>query len=817
MQKQLFAEILLPLAIENTYTYSIPDEFSESLLPGFRVVVTLGKRKLYTGIVVRIHDTLPDFETKPILSVFDKFPILSKRQSELITWVSIYYCCSPGEVMNAAIPSKLIPSGETKVYFNSDFQQTINPGKSEQKILDYLTNSQESDVDSIALATDIKNPMKQLENLASQGIISLCQNLVKVYKPALMSFVLFDMEVLDEMADECNKILKRNSKQKDVLSFLTEKCVEDNCHSYSCSEKFLLEKLDVSKATLNSLAAKGLLKLERREESRIKPVTITLNNTFELSEIQQNKYNQINKEFKEKKPVLLYGVTSSGKTEIYIKLIEQAIDKGKEVLYLLPEIALTSQIIERLRSYFGDKIGVFHSKYSIDARSEVYKLVLEQKLKIILGVRSAVFLPFSNLGLIIVDEEHESSYKQNDPDPRYHARDAAIVLSKLHESDIVLGSATPSVESFYNAKSGKYSLVELKERYGNVKMPEIFIADMKDAYKRKIMSEHFHPILVDHIKESLAKNEQVILFQNRRGFAPNLECRDCGWVPYCNNCNVSLTYHKWENKLVCHYCGEKHEIVHECGSCKSNNLIAKGLGTERIEDEAAVLFPTARLSRLDYDTANSRKRFEKIIRDFENHSFDILIGTQMVTKGLDFEKVGLVGILNADNMLNFPDFRAFERAYQLMAQVSGRAGRRDKQGKVIIQTFTVDHPIISYVVANDYSGMFDSQIDERQSFKYPPFWSFIIIRLKHKDRSRLHRGAKILADSLKADLFGRVKGPEEPLINRISNYFILNIHVRFEKSASPIRIKQAILQKIKNLKTESEFGGIISEIDVDPV
>ncbi len=513
---------------------------------------------------------------------------------------------------------------------------------------------------------------------------------------------------------------------------------------------------------------------------------------------------------------MLHGVTSSGKTEIYIKLIEQTLAKGKEVLYLLPEIALTSQIIERLQTYFGDKIGIFHSKYSVDARSEVYKLVLKQKLQVVLGVRSAVFLPFSNLGLIIIDEEHETSYKQSDPDPRYHARDAAIVLSKFHKADVVLGSATPSVESYYNALNGKYSLVNLSERYGNVKMPEIIVADIKDAYHRKIMMSHFHPLLVEHINTAIADGEQVILFQNRRGYSPNLECKECGWVPYCKSCNVSLTFHKWENKLVCHYCGEKTDLVRHCGSCKSDSLIAKGLGTERIEDEATAIFPNARLVRMDYDTANSRKKFDRIIKDFGNYQYDILIGTQMVTKGLDFEKVGLVGILNADNMLNFPDFRAFERAYQLMAQVSGRAGRRNKQGKVIIQSFSHEHPIIQNVLTNDYLAMYNSQIEERKEYKYPPFWNFIVIKLKHKDRSRLHRGAAILADSLKNDLSGRVKGPEEPLINKISNFYILNIHVRFEKTASPVKIKQAVMNKIKQLKTESEFGGIIAEIDVDP-
>ncbi len=817
MHKQLFAEILLPLALEYTFTYSIPDDLSEIVKPGFRVVIVLGKRKLYTGIVAKIHNEKPEFETKPILSVFDDSPVISKQQSDLINWISTYYCCSPGEVINAAIPSKLIPSGETKVYFNSDYNQNYQPGKSEQKILDYLQNSPESDIYDIIRATEIKNPIKQLDNLASNGLVSLCQNLVKVYKPVYSTFLVFHSGVLSEKAEDCEKILKRNNKQKEVLSFLAGKCVEEELTKFECNVKWLMNLLGVSKSSLNSLAEKGLVSFEDREETRIKAQIVDSNNEFQLTDKQLIAFDQINNKFNDNKPVLLHGVTSSGKTEIYIKLIEQTIAQNKEVLYLLPEIALTSQIIERLQSYFGDKIGVFHSKYSVDVRSEVYRQVLEQKLQIVLGVRSAVFLPFSNLGLIIVDEEHETSYKQVDPDPRYNARDAAIVLSGIHNAGIILGSATPSVESYQNALTGKYSLVELFERYGNVKMPEILMADMKDAYRRKIMNAHFHPLLINHVNTALANNEQVILFQNRRGYSPNLECKDCGTVPYCKSCNVSLTYHKWENKLVCHYCGEKTDVITKCGSCNSTNLVAKGLGTERIEDEAAQIFPAARLARLDYDTANSRRKFERIIKDFGNYEYDILIGTQMVTKGLDFEKVGLVGILNADNMLNFPDFRAFERAFQLMSQVSGRAGRRQKQGKVIIQTFNPEHPIIQFVVSNDFKSMFNSQIEERKLFKYPPFWSFIVIKLKHKDRGRLHRAAAILAESLKYDLSGRVKGPEEPMINKISNYYILNIHVRFEKTASPSKIKQAVINKIRQLKSESEFGGVIAEIDVDPM
>ncbi|MDD3741107.1 MAG: primosomal protein N', partial [Bacteroidales bacterium] len=615
----------------------------------------------------------------------------------------------------------------------------------------------------------------------------------------------------------CDEILSRNNRQKEVLSFLVNYCTENNLSKYECNSKYLIEKLGVSKSVLVALEKKELLKIEKKEISRFTYAENNLDKTFQLTDIQHNTFNYINDRFAENKPVLLHGVTSSGKTEIYIKLIEQALNKDKDVLYLLPEIAMTAQIINRLQKYFGNQIGVFHSKYSVDSRAEIYLRVLKHELKVVLGVRSAVFLPFSNLGLIIVDEEHESSYKQNDPDPRYNARDVSLVLANIHKANIVLGSATPSIESYQNAVIGKFALAELNERFGNVKTPEIIVADMKDAYRRKIMNSYFHPLLREEIVKAIDNNQQVILFQNRRGYAPTLECVDCGWVPYCKNCNVSLTYHKWENKLVCHYCGEKYDLVKKCESCHSNKIKLKGLGTERLEEEAGILFPQARIVRFDYDTANSRKKHEAILKGFENHQFDILIGTQMVSKGFDFENVALVGILNADNMLNFPDFRAFERAYQLMAQVSGRAGRRNTQGKVIIQTFNPGHPVIQYVVKNDYLSLFNSQIEEREEFHYPPFWNFIIIKLKHKDKKRLYRGALVLADSLKSEFSIRVKGPQEPLVNKISNYFYFTIHLRFEKELSSQKLKRKIMETIVSLKSESEFGSIITEIDVDPV
>lgn len=818
MQNLKFAEILLPLPLDSTYTYTIPEDLATKLRPGIRVLVNFGKRKLYTGIVLSVHNLKPEFEAKPIISVIDDDIFVNQKQLKLWQWLSEYYCCNTGEVYNSAIPNNLIPSSETKFFYNHNHDYSSNLSPSEDKIIKILQNNKQLNIKEITSFTEIKNPIKILESLENKDIIYTDQKVKKEYRPLLINFVTFNLQSIEDNYKDYERIQKQNSKQKKIIDYLLGICQQKNTNTVQISEKDILNECNALRSSLKSLESRNLISLKQIEESRInKYPEVNLSPDLNLTEAQQIAYNKISESFENKKPVLLHGVTSSGKTEIYIKLIKEFLAGGKEILYLLPEIALTSQIIDRLKKYFGDKVGVFHSKYSSILRSETYKDVLNGKLKIILGVRSAIFLPFSDLGLVIVDEEHENSYKQFDPDPRYNARDMSLVLARIHNANVILGSATPSIESYHNAITGKYSLVELNQRFGNVSLPKIITADIKDGYRRKIMTGHFHPQLTSSIRNSLDKREQVILFQNRRGYSPFLECKDCGWVPHCKNCNVSLTYHKFENKLVCHYCGEKINVFHKCGSCNSTKLSTKGFGTERIEDEVKILFPDARTGRLDYDTAGSRKKYEKILRDFENHNLDILIGTQMVTKGLDFEKVNLVGILNADNMLNFPDFRAFERSFHLMAQVSGRAGRRNEQGKVIIQTFNPEHTIIQYVINNDYISMFNSQIEERKLFKYPPYWNFVIIRLKNKDREKLHKAAATLAYGLRMDLFERVKGPQEPLINKINNMYIQNIHIRFEKKISATKVKNSIMEKCKKIRSSVEFGSTSIEIDVDPL
>ncbi len=811
-----YFEIALPLAIDKTLTYSIPQGFANTITIGSKVIVELGKRKLYSGVVIDIHNKKPDYDCKPIIDIDENNVIISQKQLELINWISTYYCCSIGETINAAIPSKLLPSGETQIWFCEKHESDYNPSNTEIKILDFIKNVKKTNIANLSSSINVKNPIKQLENLEKHGFLNIEQKLTNIYKPIYINFILFKLNSNESNQEEIEKILNRNNKQKEVLSFFIEKCFNNNSNFFQCSEKELKDNLQVSTTTIKTLEAKGLIEIIKKEESRFSGQGFEIKNNLRLSEAQEAVYLEIKNNFNKSKPVLLHGVTSSGKTEIYIKLIKELIKTNKQVLYLLPEIALTTQMINRLQSYFGEKIAVFHSKYSASARSETYIKLLKQEVQIILGVRSAVLLPFSNLGLIIVDEEHESSFKQQDPDPRYSARDTAIVLSKLHKAEIILGSATPSIESYNNALNSKYLLTTLKQRYGNVEMPEIILADMKDAYKRKINNGHFHPILINEIQKSLSINQQIILFQNRRGYTTITECKDCGWVPHCKACNVSLTYHKFKNKLLCHYCGEVYDIVNNCEICKSNKLSHKGLGTEKLEDEVAKIFPYSRIARLDYDTASTKNKFSKIITDFENHNFDILVGTQMITKGLDFENLGLVGVLNADNLLNYPDFRAYEKAYQLLTQVSGRAGRRNKRGKVIIQTYDIQNPIIQYVKNEDYLALFKSQIEERKLFKYPPFANFIIIKIKHKDKAKVRRTADTLAMMLKTKLGSRIKGPQEPLINKISNYYILNIHIRFEKNISGNKVREFINNRIAKIKTESDFSSVKFEIDVDP-
>lgn len=810
-----FAEILLPINLDGSFTYSVPENFRDNIEIGNRVLVNFGKNKLYTGIVYSLHNNIPNFETKDIINILEDEVFIKKEQFQFIKWISDYYCCSLGDALNATLPDILIPSSKSKIFYNSDFDEAVKLNDNETTICSFIATKKETTIDEIINNCKIKNPINILKKLESLNIISISQKITKEYKERRKKIVFFDKNIIAEQISEFENIAKKRGKQFQILEVLIKNCEDINSDSCCVNLNKILSECETTHESIKSLAKKNFLKIEEVPESRLEDYSEKkdFDKTVILSPHQQIAYEKITSSFSEKKPVLLHGVTSSGKTEIYIKLIKDCLANNKTVLYLLPEIVLTSQIINRLEKYFGNDIAVFHSKYPMTSRAEVYLELLKLNKKIIIGVRSAIFLPFNNLGLIIVDEEHENTYKQTDSSPRYNARDAAVYLAQIHNANVILGSATPSLESYQNTIIGKYSIVELKERYGNVKLPEIIIADTAEGYHRKLMTSHFHPTLLMHIKEALDNKEQIILFQNRRGFSQYIECKKCGWVYSCDNCNVSLTYHKFNNKMHCHYCGEKFDIIHKCKKCNSD-LSFCGMGTEKVEEELIKIFPTARMKRLDYDSAKTRAAYEKIISDFEDHNIDILIGTQMLSKGLDFENVSLVGVINADNLINRPDFRAFERAFQLLMQVSGRAGRREKQGRVIIQTFNKNNPVIQHLLENDYEGFFKKENDNRKLLNYPPFSRFIEIKLRSKDKNFLLGKTIELAKELRKIFIDRLKGPSEPLINKINNYHFLRIHLRLGKNDNIKEAKKIIKENCKAVLKDSKDLRIDIDVDV---
>jgi len=662
----------------------------------------------------------------------------------------------------------------------------------------------------------------RIKRLIDKKIVKAEEFIKKKYKPKYEDYISLSEKLKDEKTlTEVLEKLKRAKKQSELLmSFIyLTKYGSDSFGGLKPADEFLkkdlLKHTEVSQANLKALIDKGYLVLQKKEVSRLKVSKYENIEYKELNKYQEKALTEIKNKFTEKNVVLLHGVTSSGKTEVYIKLIEEQIEQGKQVLYLLPEIALTAQITTRLEKIFGNKLGIFHSKFSDNERVEVWKKLQNNSYKIILGVRSSIFLPFENLGLIIVDEEHENSYKQYNPAPRYNARDASIVLAQIHNAKVLLGTATPSIESYYNAKTGKFALVELLQRYKDISLPQIEIADTKEARKKLQMKSLFAPKLLNAIKETLEKKEQIILFQNRRGFSPFTECETCGYIPKCENCDVSLTYHKFTNQLVCHYCGYSERATRKCKACESLTMRTRGFGTQKIEDEIKAFFPEVKVARMDTDSTGSKKKYQKIIYEFETGKTDILIGTQMISKGLDFDNVALVGIMNADNMLNFPDFRAFERSYQLMAQVSGRAGRKHKQGKVIIQTSDKNHPIIKNVIENDYTAMYNSQTEIRKQYKYPPYYRLIEIKIKHKKKEVVNEASEYLAKQLKTIFGGRVLGPEFPVISWIKTWHIKTILIKLEKKISHKKSKELIRAAINHVKENDKFKYVQFLADVD--
>jgi primosomal protein N' (replication factor Y) len=814
-RETLFVEVILPLSLSKNYIYRIPFELNEYVAVGKRVIVQFGKSKIYTALIKSIQKTAPEvYQAKYIIDVIDEQPLVTPLQFNFWNWMTSYYLCNEGDVMAAAFPAGLKLASETLIILRADltdFPEHITD--KEALILEALRKQHRLSVDDISKILGQKTVFPIIKSLLDKELVHIAEEVKEKYKPLLKSFISLNPFYKDEFnLKNLFEILNRAPKQVDALLTmisLTKRTAE-------VSKQELLEQSNCGPVALKSLIDKEIFVLNKRPVSRLQDETDDTILNFKLSPVQLLALEDINKSFESKEVVLLHGVTASGKTQLYIRLIEKAIKDGGQVLFLLPEIALTTQIVERIKRYFGDAIGIYHSKFNDFERVEIWNKVLNNQYKIILGARSAVFLPFTDLKLIIVDEEHESSYKQHDPAPRYQARDAAVYLAHSHGAKVILGSATPSIESYYNTEIGKYGLVTLEERFGGVQLPVQEVVSISEETKRKKMVSYFSSVLIDDIAAALENKEQVILFQNRRGYATILICKTCGFAPKCINCDVSLTYHKSSGKLHCHYCGYQQSSLTICPACGSVHIEQKGFGTERVEEELSLIFPDVRIARLDVDTTRTKNSLQKIISDFQENKTDILIGTQMVAKGLDFDKVTLIGVINADTLLNYPDFRAFERSFQLLAQVAGRAGRREKQGKVVIQAYDDDHRIIKQVVANNYLGMYADEIAERKQFHYPPFSRLIFLNIKHKDQNVLNYAAQKFTDLLKASLGNRVLGPEQPLISRIRNYYIKQVIIKAERDTSIQKVKSLVRDTIQNFNAEKDFNGVIIQVDVDP-
>lgn len=817
-----YIDVILPLPLANHYTYSLTAEYEDVVKIGCRVVVPFGRKKIYTAIVINVHYSAPEaYETKDIIEVLDIEPIVLPSQLRFWEWLASYYLCTLGDVYKAALPSGLKLESETMVVYNPEFVASEPLPEKEQKILDLLSKDTEQCVTQLEKDSEVKNVLSVIKSLLEKEAIFVKEELKRNYKPKTEARVRLTPKTAgEERMKELFNELSRAPKQLAVLMKYVELSgyFSGSSSFKEVTKKDLLEKSGATSSILNGLVAKDIFEIYYQEIGRLDK---ELKTTVELNRpnpAQQQAYDSIIKSFNEKNVCLLHGVTSSGKTEIYIHLIEEAIRRGKQVLYLLPEIALTTQITERLKRVFGNRLGIYHSKFPDAERVEIWRKQLgEKNYDIILGVRSSIFLPFRNLGLVIVDEEHENTYKQYDPAPRYHARSSAIMLASMFGAKTLLGTATPSVESYYNAETGKYGLVELKERYKDIQLPEIQTVDIQELIRKKRMNGHFSPALLGEMKKALEKKEQVILFQNRRGFAPMIECHTCGWVPKCKNCDVSLTYHKGIGQLTCHYCGYTIPIPASCPACGEVDLRNRGFGTEKIEDDIKQIFPEANVARMDLDTTRTRTAYEKIIADFEQGKTDILIGTQMVSKGLDFDHVSVVGILNADTMLNYPDFRSYERAFQLMAQVSGRAGRKNKQGLVVLQTKSVDHAIIHQVMTNDYNGMYVAQLAERQLFRYPPYFRLVYVYLKNRNADLLEVMAHTMAEKLRAVFGNRILGPDKPPVSRIQTLYIKKIVVKIETGASMVKVREQLLRVQREMIEDERFRSLIVYYDVDPM
>ncbi|MBC7565625.1 MAG: primosomal protein N' [Pedobacter sp.] len=814
-RETLFIEVVLPLSLAMNYVYRVPFELNDEVAVGKRVVVQFGKNKIYTALIKAISTQAPDvYEAKYIIDVIDVHPIITESQLRLWDWMTNYYLCNEGDVMSAALPTGLKLASETIIVLKEDaFPDEIVFTEKEQTILDAFRSRPRLTIDDVSALLGQKTVYPIINSLLGKSMVYIAEEVLEKYRPLLKSFVTLNPFYKDEAnLKQLFSVLERAPKQLDAfLAYL-----KLSKRQPQISKQELLEESNCGASAFKALQDKEIFAVTKRPVSRLQDNSDDFIMNFTLSDAQNTALQEIEQNFLNKNVVLLHGVTASGKTQIYIKLIEKAIENGGQVLFLLPEIALTTQIVERIQRYFGDAIGVYHSKFNNNERVEIWNKVLNGQYRVVLGARSAVFLPFKELKLIVVDEEHESSYKQHDPSPRYQARDAAVYIGHLHGAKIVLGSATPSIESYYNASTGKYGLVTLKQRFGGVELPVQEVISIAEENKKKKMVSYFSSKLIDEITLTMENKEQVILFQNRRGYATILICATCGYAPKCVNCDVSLTYHKTSGKLHCHYCGYHQSSINVCPACGSVHIEQKGFGTERVEEELSLLFPDVKIARLDVDSTRTKNGLQQIISEFQEKKTDILIGTQMVAKGLDFDNVTLIGVINADTLLNFPDFRAFERSYQLLAQVAGRAGRRDKQGKVIIQAYDQNHRIINQVIDNKYLEMYQEELEERKRFNYPPFTKLIFINIRHKDADLLNVAAQKFATELRVQLGSRVLGPEQPLVSRIRNYYIKQVIIKIDKNTSVTKVKSVLKEVILQFQSNKEYRSINFQIDVDP-
>ena len=812
-----FVEVILPLPLERNFTYAITAAEAQFIRPGFRVAVPFGKRNVYTGVVYKVHNNPPvAYEAKSIHSILDKSPILNSFQFQLWEWISNYYMCTMGEVLRASLPSIFLLESETLISLNKSIDSEIsNLSDEEYLVFEALEQQSSLKIDEINTIINKKNSFPILQRLLDQKIIVSEQEVSEKYKPKLVRCVKIhsDYENQNNLQDLLESLTRSVKQRELVLNYFS---LATQNTQIEVSE--LKTKSNATSTQIKALIDKGVFEDYFFQTDRIKFENSGVGISKDLNNYQELALKQINTSFETYDISLLHGVTSSGKTEIYVKKIEDIVAKGKQVLYLVPEIALTSQLVHRLKQYFGNKIAVYHSRYSQNERLEVWNHVLNnsESARVIIGARSSVLLPFRDLGLVIVDEEHEQSYKQFDPAPRYHARDTSIILASMFKAKTLLGSATPSIESYFNAKNQKkYGYIPLMHRFNNVLMPEIELVDLQDKYKRKQMTNHFSDRLLIEIKDALESGFQVILFQNRRGYSPIVSCNTCGHTPECSNCDVSLTFHQYKNQLRCHYCSFVMAMQASCGACGGVEIDTKGFGTEQIQEEIETLFPDAKVARMDLDTTRGKYSYDRIISSFEKKEVDILVGTQMVTKGLDFRYVKLVGVLNADQLINFPDFRAHERSYQLLQQVSGRAGRTDIRGKVIIQTYNPNHAILQQVSVNDYDSMFLDQLEDRRIYKYPPYCRIIKLTLKHKDYNKVNNGAEWFAISLRRVFKANVLGPEFPVVSRIRNQYHKNILLKIPQNQSLVKTK-SVINKIKTtFLSTTDYRAVKLLINVD--